>query len=89
MRLQALLGMAVSPNRYRDDADVVEAALVRSLDRWGDRRFGEHGHFWDRDSVLRTDPAMPEQADETLSAYEAELAVIDRRLQSRGSQNHD
>lgn len=89
MKLQALLGMAVSPNRYSDDDDVVEAYLVRSLDRWGDRRFGEYGHFWDRDSVLRTDPPVHEPADELLSAYEAELARIDRRLQSRGSQNHD
>ena len=80
--LQALLGNAVDPRRYSDDDDVVEAHLVRSLDRWGDRMVPkDHSHPMGRHNRV--------ERDANHDLYEAELARIDRRLQSRGSQGRD
>lgn len=83
MNLQALLGLATDPEqhqRYSDDAEVLEAQLVRNLDRFS----GQYKGYGDEDLVPH-----PLPADEALTAYEADLKRLDRRLQSRGSQNHD
>lgn len=65
----------VQSPRSCDDPDVIEASLLKRLDRFGDRMVPrsvshETGHYH-------------------LEQYEADLKKIDRRLASRASQGRD
>lgn len=72
MNLQRELGLSMPANRYSDDDDVVESHLLRSLDRYGDRQYhkSQSGLLVPTTAVMR---------DRCLSAYEADLLILERR----------